>query len=88
MSDEEEKPEIEVLEAQISQLKEVLDGVKSAETGHDDGCAKIASYVASQSGKDGFLVADPGTAQVNAYHTKPVGGVGAGGDDGGCCTAM
>ena len=86
MSDDEERPEIDTLNDEITQLKEVLAGVKSAEATHDEACGKIADYVASKGEKDGFLAGEPQNASVNPYHTKQSGGGGGGGDDG-CCTA-
>ncbi len=86
MSEYGELSELDALNAQISQLKKVLDGVKATPTTPDDAMKKIADYVELKGSSDEFMRADVGLEQTNIYHNSVKG---AGGNDGGggCCVA-
>ncbi len=81
-----ELSEIGMLNAEISQLKQILTGVKTAKATPDEARAKLASYCQAKGGSDQFMRADPGMEERNAFHTG-VKSSGGGGDGGGCCVA-
>ena len=87
MADYGELSEIDMLNAEISQLNQILTGVKSAEMSPDEARAKIASYCQSKGAQDGFMKADPGSEERNIYHNSVKASGGGGGDGGGCCVA-
>ena len=82
-----ELSEIDLLNAEIAQLKQVLTGVKTAKCSPDEARAKIASYCQSKGTQDAFMKADPGMEERNIYHNSVKGSGGGGGEGGGCCTA-
>lgn len=86
MSEYGELSELDALNVQISQLKQVLRGVKNTPTTPDDAMKKIVDYVELKGSSDGFMRADAGLEQTNIYHNSVKG---AGGNDGGggCCVA-
>ena len=86
MSEYGELSELDALNSQISQLKQVLEGVKKTSTSPDDAMKKIADYVELKGSSDGFMKADAGLEERNMYHNSVKG---AGGNDGGggCCVA-
>jgi hypothetical protein len=86
MSDDGELSELEALNRQISQLKQVLDGVQKTSTTPDDAMKKIADYVELKGSSDGFMKADAGMEERNIYHNS-VKGAGGGDGGGGCCVA-
>lgn len=86
MSDSGELSELDALTSQVSQLKQVLEGVKKTSTTPDEAMKKIADYVELKGSSDGFMKADAGMEERNLYHNSVKG---AGGDSGGggCCVA-
>lgn len=84
MSEYEELSEIDLLNAEIAELKQTLVGVQTAKVGKDEARAKIASYCQSKGGQDGFIKGDPGMEERNIYHNS-VKGSGGGDGGGGCC---
>mmetsp|Transcript_4408 Transcript_4408/g.9528 ORF Transcript_4408/g.9528 Transcript_4408/m.9528 type:complete len:90 (+) Transcript_4408:200-469(+) len=86
---ESELSEIDLLNAEIAQLKQVLTGVKTAKSTPDDARSKIAQFCQSKGGQDMFMKADPGMEENNIYHNPVKGGnpVERGGGGGGCCVA-
>jgi hypothetical protein len=89
MSGYDEPSEIDLLNSEIYQLKQILTGVENAKITPDEARSKLATYCKLQGGQDQFLKADPGTEDRNVFHsTKGVkasssGGGGRGGGD--CC---
>ena len=79
--------EIEMLTTEISQLKQILTGVKTAKSTPDDARAKIATFCESRGNNDGFMKADPGMEEKNIFHNQAKGSSGGGGGEGGggCC---
>ncbi|KAL9183896.1 hypothetical protein ACHAXT_004752 [Thalassiosira profunda] len=87
MGDYDELSEIDLLNAEVSQLKQILTGVKTAKATPDEARAKLASYCQEKGAQDAFMKADPGMEERNPYHSS-VKGSGAGSSEGGgCCTA-
>ncbi|KAL7446897.1 hypothetical protein ACHAXM_011679 [Skeletonema potamos] len=86
MSDHGELSELDALNRQISQLKQVLVGVQKTSTTPDDAMKKIADYVELKGSSDGFMKADAGMEEKNMYHNSVKGG-GGGDGGGGCCVA-
>ncbi|KAL7536436.1 hypothetical protein ACHAWF_005461 [Thalassiosira exigua] len=89
MSEYGELSEIDLLNAEIAQLKQILTGVKTAKATPAEARAKLVEYCQSKGGSDTFMKADPGMEKRNPYHVsaKSGGGGGGGGDGGGCCVA-
>ena len=87
MADYEGLSEIDMLNAEISQLNQILTSVKTAKMSPDEARAKIASYCQSKGTQDGFMKADPGSEERNIYHNSVKASGGGGGDGGGCCVA-
>ena len=88
MSEYDELSEIDLLNAEISSLKQILTGVKTAKSTPDDARAKIAAYCESKGTGDCFMKADPGMEERNIYHNSVKGsGGGGGGEDKECCVA-
>ena len=73
---ESEFSELDQLKNEAKQLKEILAGVKTAESTPDDARAKIAEYCQSHGASDGFMKADPGSEEKNIYHSSGGGGGG------------
>eukprot|EP00804_Cyclotella_cryptica_P020625 CCRYP_003447-RA/>CCRYP_003447-RA protein AED:0.48 eAED:0.48 QI:0/-1/0/1/-1/1/1/0/91 len=91
MAELEEVSEIDALNKEIADLKQILAGVKKAEATFDDGCDSIAQYTIRKGGQDGFLVPDAGVVVENPFHQKVQGGSGGGGGSGegeACCTIL
>ena len=86
MSDYGELSELDALNRQVSQLKQVLEGVKKTSTSPDEAFAKIVDYVELKGSSDGFMKADAGMEERNIYHNS-VKGAGGGDGGGGCCVA-
>ncbi|KAL7536396.1 hypothetical protein ACHAXR_007134 [Thalassiosira sp. AJA248-18] len=85
---EEYPSEIDLLNSEISQLKQILTGVKTAKSTQDDSRAKITAFCQSKGNADGFMRADPGSEEKNPYHSGIKGNSGGGaGSDSGCCVA-
>mmetsp|Transcript_18477 Transcript_18477/g.44495 ORF Transcript_18477/g.44495 Transcript_18477/m.44495 type:complete len:92 (+) Transcript_18477:181-456(+) len=90
MSEFDELSEIDLLNSEISSLKQILTGVKTAKSTPDDARAKIASFCQSKGGADLFMKGDPGMEEKNIYHNsiKGSGSGGASSEGGGdCCVA-
>ncbi|KAL3762230.1 hypothetical protein ACHAWU_004768 [Discostella pseudostelligera] len=79
MSEFNEPSELNNLNSEISTLKQIQSGVKSAKVSPDEARASIATYVQKAGDKDGFLKPDPGVEVRNIYHTNVKGGGGGGG---------
>eukprot|EP00574_Skeletonema_japonicum_P011814 CAMPEP_0201732334 /NCGR_PEP_ID=MMETSP0593-20130828/28591_1 /ASSEMBLY_ACC=CAM_ASM_000672 /TAXON_ID=267983 /ORGANISM="Skeletonema japonicum, Strain CCMP2506" /LENGTH=75 /DNA_ID=CAMNT_0048225283 /DNA_START=44 /DNA_END=268 /DNA_ORIENTATION=+ len=73
MSEYGELSELDALNSQISQLKQVLEGVQKTSTTPDDAMKKIADYVELKGSSDGFMRADPGMEETNIYHNSVKG---------------
>jgi hypothetical protein len=89
MSGYDEPSEIDLLNSEVYELKQILTGVETAKNTPDESRGKLATYCQLKGGQDQFLKADPGAERVNVFHsTKGVkasssGGGGSGGGD--CC---
>ena len=90
MSGYDEPSEIDLLNSEVYELKQILTGVETAKNTPDESRGKLATYCQLKGGQDPFLKADPGAEQKNVFHsTKGVkasssgGGGGSGGGD--CC---
>ena len=79
--------EIDLLNAEVSQLKEILTGVKTAKASPDEARAQIAKYCQAKGGQDSFMKADPGMEERNIYHNSVKGSGGGSSEGGGCCVA-
>ncbi|KAL7427882.1 hypothetical protein ACHAXH_000697 [Discostella pseudostelligera] len=99
MSEFNEPSQLDTLNSEISTLKQIQSGVKSAKVSPDEARASIATYVQKAGDKDGFLKPDPGVEVRNIYHTNVKGGSGgvsgggggassASGGSGGCCVVL
>ena len=84
-----EPTEIELLDAQTSQLKEILMGVKTARSSPDEARTQIVSFCQARGGggNDLFMKPDPGVEEKNRWTSNVKGSGGGGGDSGGCCVA-
>ncbi len=89
MSGDDEPSEIDLLNSEVYELKQILIGVETAKNTPDESRSKLATYCQLKGGQDQFLKSDPGTEHKNVFHsTKGVkasssGGGGSGGGD--CC---
>lgn len=97
MSDYNEPSQLDILNSEISTLKQIQSGVKSSKVSPDEARAAIATYAQKAGDKDGFLKSDPGVEVRNIYHTNVKGGGGGGGGGGasgasggggGCCVVQ
>lgn len=82
-----EMSEIDLLNAEVSHLKQILTGVKTAKASPNEARAQIAKYCQAKGGQDSFIKADPGMEERNIYHNSVKGGGGGGSEGGGCCVA-
>jgi hypothetical protein len=88
MSDDDEPSEIDLLNAEVHELKQTLAGVESASNTPDESRGKLATYCQLKGGQDPFMKADIGMEDKNVYHSnKTVKSSGGGGGGGGaeCC---
>jgi hypothetical protein len=88
MSDDFEPSEIDLLNAEVRELKQTLAGVESAKNTPDESRDKLATYCQLKGGQDPFMKADPGTEDKNVYHSNKsvkASGGGSGGGGGDCC---
>jgi hypothetical protein len=88
MSDSGELSEVDALNRQVSNLKQVLVDVKKTTTTPDQAMSKIIDYVELKGSSDAFMKADPGLEERNLYHNSVKGAGGGGDGGGGCCVAM
>ncbi len=83
MADYNEPSELDVLNSEISTLKQILSGIKSSKLTLDESRSAIVSYIQRKGDNDGFLKPDPGVEVRNIYHTSVKGSGGGGGGGGG-----
>lgn len=82
-----ELSEIDILNAEIAQYKQILTGVKTAKSTPDEAREKLVAYCQGNGAADSFMKADPGKEQPNIYHNNVKNSASGGGDSGGCCVA-
>lgn len=83
MSDYHEPSQLDILNSEISTLKQIQSGVKSSKVSPDEARSAITTHVQKAGDKDGFLKSDPGVEVRNIYHTNVKGSGGSGGGGGG-----
>ncbi|KAL3794800.1 hypothetical protein ACHAW5_005221 [Stephanodiscus triporus] len=83
MSDDDEPSEIDLLNAEVNQLKQILTGVETAKDTPDECRTKLATYCQLKGGQDGFMKADPGLEEKNVFHSSKGVNKSAGGGEGG-----
>ncbi|KAL3823862.1 hypothetical protein ACHAXA_004134 [Cyclostephanos tholiformis] len=84
MSDDDEPSEIDLLNAEVHELKQILTGVETAKTTPDESRGRLAMYCQSKGGQDPFMKADPGVEDKNVFHSK-MSAKASGGGGGDCC---
>jgi hypothetical protein len=74
--DDDEPTKLDLLQSEISELKQILNGVETVKFTPDESRNKLVSYCQSMGNNDQFMKADPGMDVKNVFHIAVKGGGG------------